>query len=279
MRKLLPAILFLLLSFSVTAQTAVPKTDSIKPEIKKTTVTVLGGAIFSSLLHYYGRTDNLKSSALLPTVLVQFDSIGLYASSTAVLINNRTQTLDYAGTITELGYRFGKKVKGFGGNVYGNKFFYNNTSELPQSAFKEQAGANLYYLSKYINFTATGSAAFADKTDFFASAGINHIFKYKKDKNLFIAIPTFVANAGTQNFTAFKNPEDQTTYSNNSRFNMLDYELSVPLIYARKHIYIIVTPTYVIPVNIITVPGHPEISETASNIFFATFTFLYSFKM
>jgi hypothetical protein len=287
-RSILTLLLIAGFSSAVIAQTVIPAgADSTKnDDTKKTTVaTFLMGPIYAPVLHYYGRTDSLKSSALLPTIYIQFDSIGLYMSATSVFISDKTQTLSYAGTITEAGYKFGQKVKGFGGNVYANKFFYN-TTQLPQSALQEQAGANLYYLCKYINFTGSASLAFSNNTDVFASAGINHTFKKVKGKNIYLAIPAFVANAGTQNFinATYKAgtiplTPPQEVLQNNRRFTLLDYELNMPLVFARKHIFVIVTPSYIIPENIVSVPNHPELSEKAGNLFYVNLTFLYSFKV
>ncbi len=120
-------IAFLLSPCLCFAQTQ-PQTDTIipaaQPVIEKTTATFFGGVVFASHLHYYGRTDSLKSTALLPTILIQFDSAHLYLSGTAVFLNNKVKTMDYAGTVAEAGYKFGK-LKGVAGNVYVNKFFYN----------------------------------------------------------------------------------------------------------------------------------------------------------
>jgi hypothetical protein len=286
---LLTLLTIMLYTSTIIAQPVTPTTskatDSTKTDsTKKTTATFLGGLIYAPVLSYYGRTDSLKSNALLPMLYIQFDSIGFYLSGTSVLISDKTQTLTYAGTITEAGYKFGQKVKGFGGNVYANKFFYN-TTQLPQSALKEQAGTNLYYLYKYINFTSSVNLAFSNNTDIFIAAGINHTFKKVKNKNIYLAIPTFIANLGTQNFTnAYYSSgglpliPPQEVLQSSMRFALLDYELSIPLIFARNHIYIIATPSYIIPKNIISVPNHPELSENASNLFYINLTFLYSLK-
>jgi hypothetical protein len=286
-RSILFTLLILFFSSKLMAQTPVisDSTKSNTDSTKKTVVSFLAGPIYAPVLHYYGRTDSLKSNALLPTVYIQFDSIGLYVSATSVLLSNETQTLVYAGTITEAGYKFGQKLKGFGGSIYGNKFFYN-TTQLPQSALQEQAGTNLYYLYKYINFTASASLAFSNTTDIFTSAGINHTFKKVKGKNIYLAMPTFIANAGTQNFinASYKAGTlplipPQEVLQNNRRFTLLDYELSVPLVFARKHIYAILTPSYIIPENIVSVPNHPELSEKGSDLFYINIALLYSFKI
>jgi hypothetical protein len=269
---------FTMLAFS---SGLIAQTDSSR----QTVATLLLGPIYAANLHHYGRTDSLKSSALLPTLYLQFDSAGWYISATSVYITNKTEPLTYAGTITEGGYKFGQKLNGFGGNVYANKFFYNS-AQLPQSALQEQVGSNFYYLDKAINLSGSASLAFSDKTDGFVSLGANHIFKYVKGKNVFLATPTFVANAGTQNFTTSTNQPgtipgitpSQQELANSSRFTLLDYELTMPLVYARNHLFIIITPSYIVPENVYTVAGHPELSETASDLFYVNLTVLYSFK-
>jgi hypothetical protein len=278
---LLSCLMAILFSSVTVAQKTTPKTDTVK----QTSVTFLLGPTYAPLLNYYGRTDSLKSSALLPTIDIEFDSLRLYVSATSIFINDKPQILAYAGAIIEAGYRFGKKLKGFGGDVNASNFFYN-TTQLPQSALKEGVGTNLYYLYKYINFSASANLGFSDKTDVFTSIGINRIFKKVKRKNTYVAAPAFVANMGTQNYTtSANNPSilpgiipSQQELQNSSRFSLLDYELSMPLIYARNHVYVIVTPSYIVPENVVTVPGHPAFSEKANDLFYINLTFLYSIK-
>jgi hypothetical protein len=251
-------------------------------EPKKTTVTFIGGAVFAPRLHYYGRVDSLKSNALIPTLLVQFDSAHLYINGSGVFLSNKEQSMKYAGTILEAGYRFGK-TKGLAGNIFANKFFYS-TRQLPQSALKGQVGANLSWLNHYVNITASASAAFSDKTDFFVNAGVNHNFKWVKDKSVFLVTPTFIAYAGSQNYTRtyYSNlpgiPIPTQTTEQSKRFNLLSYEFNVPLVYARPHIFFILTPSYVIPQNVVTVAGHPELSEQAENIFYVNVSLLFMLK-
>ena len=284
MKKILLSLILYLSLANVFAQIK----DTVAPVMvsKKTVSTVFAGAVFAPRLHYYGRTDNQKSSALLPTLLVQFDSVGLYASGTGVLLSNNVQKLDYAGTVTEVGVRFGK-LKGISGNIYGNKFFYN-TTQLPQSALKEQAGINVNYLSKAVNITTGGSAAFSDsRKDFFTTAGINKIFKKVKGKSVFVVTPTAIINAGSQNFTTayYKQntlaglPVNNTLVMENSRrFNILSYEFSSPIIWAYKRLFLIATPTLVLPQSVIKMPNFPQYSENAQNLFFVNLTALYSIK-
>ncbi len=258
-----------------------PAVDSLK-KIQKTTATITAGVVYAPYLHYYGRTDNFRSSAILPTVNIEFDSIHIYASGTSVLLDNSSQPMQYAGTIAELGYRFGK-FEHFSGNIYGNKFFYN-TTQLPQSALEEQAGLNLSEHTKIINFTATGSAAFSqERTDFFASAGVNKIFKKVFTKSVLLVTLTYVLNMGSQNFSTvqYKNNPGvpEAILQQNRDFKILDHEFSIPVIYARKHVFFILTPSYVRPENVVTIPGFPQLSEKGKNLFYINATVLYSLKL
>lgn len=277
-------VIFFLLQQSVSAQNTSAATADIKT--KKTIATIFTGVNYVPNLHYYGRTDSLKSSAVIPTALIQFDSSGFYLSGSAVFIDNAAQNLQYGATVTEAGYKFGKQ-KGFAGSIYANKFFYQ-TKTLVQSALKEQAGLNLSYLNKIININSTALAAFSGNTDFFGSAGLDHSFKITTGKTVFVITPTAVANAGTQNFThsyykksnflIFPAANQQVTESS-KQFNILSYEFSMPVVCAIKNFYIIATPGYVLPKSIITVANRPDISERATDLFYTNISLLYSFKI
>ncbi len=295
MKNIVPISIFLLLinanifaqeQNKIQSQVQVQAPPAILAIPVKTTATFLGGLVFAPRLHYFGRTDSLKSNALLPTFTFQFDSVGLYGSGTAVFLSNTKQSFQYAGTIIEAGYRFGKQ-KGLTGNIYGNKFFYN-TTQLPQAAFQEQLGANFNYLMKPFNISATGSTAFSkERSDFFASFGVNKYFTKKLKNGVFLISPTYVLNAGSQNFTNVHSSGsltgnvpgmNQQTVEKNRSFKILSHEISIPLIYARKHIYFILTPSYVLPQNIITIPKRSDLSEYAQNLFYVNATVLFSFK-
>lgn len=283
----IPVIVFLFFCNHVNAQNTTAVTvpaDSLKN--KKTIVTFFGGTAYVPNLHYYGRTDSLKSSALVPTLLVQFDSSGFYISGSAVLIANATQSLQYGAAITEAGFKFGK-TKGFAGSIYADKFFYQ-TQQLVQSALTAQGGANLSYLNKIVNINTSAIAAFSNKTDLFTSAGADHAFKFSKRKSLFVLTPTVVANAGTQSFTYSYYKQNsvlgipvnnQQVTETSKQFNILSYEFSMPVIWVYKNFFVVATPGYVIPQNVIKVQGRPDVSERAQNLFYTNLTLLYSFKL
>lgn len=249
---------------------------------KKTSFTV--SSSYLSKLHFYGRTDSLRSTALVPNLNLQFAN-GIFLSSSFIFINNKVQSLKYAATVAGAGYNFGKS-KGFAGSIYADKFFYANEN-LVQSSQKGQAGMRLSHLNKILDVNVAASTVFSNKADYFASVGLDHIFVYKAKKSVFVFIPTITANGGTQNFT---NSYYKTRYVNgipvgqeqvteqSKRFQLLSFDVSAPLAYAYKNLIVSLTPGYVIPQNIIKVDGRPDLSENASNLFYANVGVAYKFR-
>ena len=162
---------------------------------------------YNSALNYYGRTDSLKSTGFFPLAELWF-SKNVYVSAAPVFVSNQAQALDYAGTVTTLGYlNAGEK---WITNLYAMKPFYEKSSQLVQSALKAQAGASFSYLNLILNLTAGGNIKFSDKIDFGATAGIDHLIR-KENSNggVWVIDPSFYAYAGTQNFS-------QTYYRKNN---------------------------------------------------------------
>lgn len=264
-----------------------PQADSLPPapqpvkQKKKTSLTV--SSSFISALHFYGRTDSLKSTALVPNVLVQFGN-GIYLSSSFIFINNKQQAVKYAATVAGAGYNFGKP-KGISGTLYADKFFYAYQA-LVQSSQQGQAGFRLAHRNKILDINLAASTIFSDRSDYFASAGVDHIFIYRRNKSVFVFIPTFTANAGTQNFT---NSYYKTRYVNgipvgqeqvtetSKKFQLLSFDASLPIAYAYKKLILSFTPGYVIPQNIIKVNGRPDLSENASDLFYANVGIAFRF--
>ena len=248
---------------------------------EKTSFTI--GTSFASKLHYFGRTDSLKSTALIPNISLQFGE-GFFINASAILINNNIQSLEYAATVAGGGFRFGKP-KGIAGSIYADKFFYANNT-LVQSSQKGQAGFTLSHLNKIVNVNIAGSTVFSDKSDYFASAGIDHPIRIESGKSVWVIVPSFTANAGTQNFTkiyyktrnVFGLPagEERVTESS-KRFQLLSYELSLPVVFVYNRLSISFIPGYVLPQNIIKVDGRPDLSENASNLFYANLGVAFKF--
>src|SRR5215510_13875984 len=63
------------------------------------------GVFYNSNLNYYGRTDSLRSSGVFPLAELWF-SKNFYVNAAPVFINNETASMQYAGTVTTIGYQF-----------------------------------------------------------------------------------------------------------------------------------------------------------------------------
>ncbi len=251
----------------------------------KTKTTFSTGVDFYSNLHYFGRTDSLRSTAWVPNVLLQFGS-GIFINSSLIFVNSAGQALKYTAATLGGGYKWGRpeKVKGWTGSVYAAKFFYSN-SLLVQSSQEGQAGANVVYHNKIANINMGGSMAFGDQTDFFLNLGFDHLFKYKSKtgKSIYAIIPSLSFNAGTQKFTNtyYKSeifPLTDTVVTETSKnFKVLSIELSVPVVFVHNKWAIIFTPGIVLPQSVIKVEGRPDLSENASTLGYANLGISYTF--
>jgi len=253
---------------SATDTSQVKKDSSIAKKKSVFAATMLS----QNRLHYFGRTDSLNSGGLLAQAGYQL-KWGLYVQGTAVFIDNSVQTMQYTGSLLEGGYRY--KSKHFSGNVFFIQFLYRDNSILLQSAIKQQTGINFSYTNKIFNLTLGGDLKFSNRTDAGATAGLDHLFIFKgKHKNAFAFDPAFYAYAGTQNFVTSYTEEKRgllgfpigsTTVSQQvSNFNLLAYEVNMPIVYVYHHFNVSVTPAYIMPQNVLE-------GEKAGNLFYLTF--------
>ncbi|MCK9403696.1 MAG: hypothetical protein M0Q26_09895 [Chitinophagaceae bacterium] len=233
---------------------------------------------YQSALHYFGRTDSLKSSGLFPSVGFQ-SKTGLYVQGNFIFVQNASQATTYTGTTIEAGYRFPQSDH-FSGNLFYSQFLYNDKSALVQSALQSQTGINLSYLNKVINLNGGIDMKFSNQTDVGATLGLDHLFLFRNGmKHSAIAInPSVYVYAGTQKFTNTylkkKNilgfPVTQQTTEQVTQFNILSYEVSVPVVFVSGKFNASVTPSYVIPQNLVTIAGRPDLSERGKEMFYVT---------
>jgi len=243
-------------------------------------------ANYNTGLNYYGRIDSLHSSGFFPLAELWFND-KFYINAAPVFVNNSVASFQYAGTVASAGYQFKSNDKILG-NVYIVKPFYQQSSELVQSALKAQAGMSITLLNKVLNVTAGGDVKFSDKTDFGLTAGVDHIFRHQiNDKSVIVIDPSATLNAGTQQFTKsylkknsgfiFFPGNEQVITESAQKFNILSYEISAPVIFATGKFQLLFTPAYVMPQNLIVVEGRPDLSERGENLFYATFGAKISF--
>ncbi len=233
---------------------------------------------YQTALHYFGRTDSLKSSGEFASIGFKLRS-GLYAQGNFIFVQNTATTTNYAGTTIEAGYHF-PQTKHFSGNVFYTAILYNNKSDLVQSALKSQTGINLAYTNPIITLSGGMDLKFSDKTDMGATFELDHIFIYKPGdgKLAFAFDPSAYVYAGTQNFsTTYIQKQNllgipisqQQVTTNATTFSILAYEFSAPLVFVAGKFNVSVTPSYVVPQNLISVAGHPELSEHGQPMFYA----------
>jgi hypothetical protein len=275
MKKIITALAILIVQLSY-AQTDSTEKQGLKFKI---------GINYNSSLNYYGRTDSLKSTGIFPQAELWFTK-DLYVTAAPVFVNNATQSFDYSGTVTTLGYLHvtNKWIT----NLYVLKPFYTQSSELVQSALKAQAGAGFTNLNKFINLSLGGDLKLSDKIDLGASAGIDHLIRKElKNEAILVIDPSAYAYAGTQNFTNtyYKKNNGFLLFPGNTeevkkdvkKFNILAYEFSVPVVYAKGKWMALLTPSYILPENLVSIPGRPDLSERGEDMFYATLSLKYSF--
>ena len=243
------------------------------------------GINYNSGLNYFGRTDSLKSSAVFPSAELWFTK-DVYVSASPVFVNNAVQSFEYAGTVTSLGYLH--TTDKWITSLYILKPFYKQSSELVQSALKAQTGLSFSRLNKILNITVGGDLKYSDKIDFGATAGVDHLVrKQLKDNSVLVIDPSFYAYAGTQNFTntyykkksgflLFPGSAEQVNESV-TQFNILAYEFSMPVVYEKGNWMALITPSYILPQNLITIAGRSDLSESGENMFYATAGVKYTF--
>lgn len=237
------------------------------------------GLFYNSNLNYYGRTDSLRSSGVFPLAEIWFNKT-IYISAAPVFVNNAAQNMKYAGTVAMLGYYKKNESGKFITHIWFTKPFYESGTELVQSALKAQLNTNFSWQNKYVSINGGGDIKLSDKPDYGLTAGLDHLFKYEFEKNwnLFVN-PSAIVNAGTQQFTntyykknsflIFPGVEQQVT-ENVSKLNILSYEFSMPVVLAKNKLQIILNPVYVIPQNLITVQGRPDLSERGREMLYVT---------
>lgn len=264
-----PVMLFLLPVLAISQD----KTDA---NARKNEVSA--GINYQSALHYFGRTDSLKSSGMFPTLGFQ-SSTGLYVQGNFIFVNNKSLPLTYTGTTIEAGYRF-PETEHFSGNLFLTEFLYKDKSTLVQSALKSQTGINLNYLNKIVNINTGLDLKFSTQTDVGATLGLDHLFLIKTGVpgTAFALDPSAYVYMGTQQFSntyiAKRNilgiPISQSTTQHVTQFNVLSYEVSLPIVFVSGKFNASVTPAYTVPQNLITVAGRPDLSERGSNLFYVT---------
>ncbi len=234
------------------------------------------GIYYNTHLNYFGRTDSLGSSGVFPLAELWIDK-SFYINAAPIFVNNKTQSFEYAGAVTTVGYRATSENKKIGANIYFVKPFYTNNSKLVQSALKAQGAFTLTWMNRIVNITGGADVKFSNRTDFGTTAGLDHLIRLQLDnKTVLVLDPSVYMYAGTQRFTEtyYQNTGipgiNQLVTKNTNRFTILSYEASMPVVLGLGKIQLLAIPAYVFPQNLIVVSGRPDLSERGQNLFYAT---------
>lgn len=236
------------------------------------------GVYYNSNLNYLGRTDSLRSSGVFPMAEFWFDE-HFYINAAPIFVNNKVQRFEYAGSVATAGYLFNDQKKWMG-NFYVMKPVYKENSDLVQSALQAQVSGSLTFQNKILNITGGGDVKFSEGADFGATAGLDHIFRVSlPNRSVIVFDPSVYVYAGTQKFTStyYKNIDilglpgaEQAISEKVNRFNILSYEVSMPIVFANKRFQLLLIPAYVRPQNLVAIPNRPDLSERGEDMFYAT---------
>lgn len=235
---------------------------------------------YQSLIHFLGRTDSLNSSAALAIAGYELKN-GLYTQSAVVFVQNKVMPLQLTGGSIEIGYRFPETTL-FSGNIFLSKFIYKNSSTLVQSSLNFQTGINTSLKNKILNVNTGADLKFSDRTDIGLTLGADHLFIIRLTEgkpNALALNPTITAYGGTQRFskTYQQNQErnifgvpvggnqSSTSTKDGSRFAVLSYEFTMPVVLVFGKFNSFIIPSYVIPQNLLSSSG-----EYGTNRFYIT---------
>ena len=299
MKKIVITLLFATVLTPVFAQldTILPATaDTVKPVIKSKSYFSASLSFLSNSV-YNGRKDSANTPYITP-MIGYYDKSGFFIDgSLSYLAKSGSGRIDLFNI--EAGYDF--NVGNFDGEVVASKPFYNSSSTNVKSQITGSLFASGGYDFTYIKPTFEAGINFGTKSDYVFSFGLEHTFYAAADKLQFT--PGFLGNGSTQNYYgSYYNKRKVGGKKKNagviydvtagvedaSKFKMLDYEFSLPIIYIYKKLSFSFTPVYVLPVNpaLIIVQLKPQnggatitrtSNETLSNSFYFSLGVTYKF--
>jgi hypothetical protein len=270
--KLLIAIVLCTTTYYAKAQT-----DSVqtKESYFKAGISFLNNNVF------VGRTDTVVSPSLSSKISYTLKSGIYFSGGIDYFTTRKTNALD--GGNIEAGYDYSINDD-LNGGVSFTKLFYNANSTRVSASISSELNAYLDYdiadiITPAINI-GYSIAKSGFKNDILLNPKLSRDFAFEnimgKKRDLLLISPEVAMNAGTQNFydgyltklttknrrssglTAAElviynqNLKNYKTYL--GKFSVLDYELSVPVVYKSGHVIFSFTPTFVFPQNGLLAP-------------------------
>ena len=228
---------------------------------------------------YNGRKDSLTLPYLTPSI-TYYNKSGFYiGGSVWYSLAQNDKRIDLF--TFDAGYDFSISDQ-FSAGLYAAKYFYNSNSNAVRSETKGSVGATINYDPGIITLYTGIDFSFASKTDINITTSILHEFSFGDDGNAWSITPSITMNAGTQNAYqdfVFKRKKgffgnNTITLKSSNKFNILDYEFSLPITYDKEKVGFFFTPTYAIPQNAVyfTRPNGTTFTvEKLENNFYAEF--------
>ena len=235
-------------------------------------------ASYNNDIVFLGRKSSLKA----PYITAQagfYHKSGLFINgAVSYLASSAEKRIDLF--TPAVGYDF--YWKKFRTGISVAKYFYNNKSYTSKSALAGSLNVYAVYNFDIVEVYVNSAAYFSNTTDFILGLGVSHTFYTAGDNLKFI--PSVYLNAGTQNYYG--------NYSNNNRFgrhmldggssgsirtgmmggsgfNVLDYELSIPVSYTLNKFQFSFIPVFAIPVNAAIITNNQNTyKEDITNNFF-----------
>lgn len=244
---------------------------------------------------YAGRKDSATIPYFTPSIEYNHAS-GLYAQASVSYLTNSNFKQDMWSI--EAGFN-SDTIGKFSGSIYFNKPFYNTGSGNVQSDINWLSGLMLTYDANFINISAASNLMFGTKTDFALTLFIDQTFYIGNSQTSSFALTpslsTFFGSTGFYQSTKTRRrignlPAGSTIELRSpNKFQLLAYELSVPISFDKEKWGLFINPTYAIAVNPVVatykVTGpfggvfvpNASIVEKLSNSFFAEMGFYYKF--
>ncbi len=244
------------ISFQSIAQSSKGTKDTLSKSYFKADLSFLSNSV------YLGRKDSLNMAYITPSIAYHHKS-GLFANaSLSYLISANNKRIDLY--TLEVGYDF-SFGKNFYGNAYLDKYFYNASSNNVQALTNAATGTSLTYEPKGIVAISAGvDFLFSDKTDAIVTTSLAHNFYIGNDANYWTITPTVALNAGTQSFYQAQRKRvggpagggpNNLQITGGEKFNILNYEISVPVTYDANKWGIFFTPSYALPQSPVVLRG------------------------
>ena len=282
---LLTTGLFSSVCFGQADSTAAAAADTTKP---KSTLTI--GTVYANNASYYGQKAE-ESTPYAALAATWHHKSGLYLTGLAYkILTEKTSTVSASSLGAGINFKMGKKLSA---DLSYSHSFYPAYSPLLQAANPDN-GTLAFTYESWVNITLTGDYAFGKTNDGFATGAVSksiNLFSPGK-KDVVTLNPSVDVVAGTQHFyqtylsekrlrdsvlglllsPILGSPSSGSTSKTvaTTAFNLLSYNLKLPLAYNRAH--------YMIEANYqLSVLSSQAESGAGKTNSFVTLSFYYQF--